>query len=123
MAENSKFENKQKCQKSLKREKVQARKLSLLQDPIGNQGAALRAPAAPTDTPLQQRTRLTRNDCNTISLAERDVWALNKSTEGVMSLNLHAANLPKPGPCIDHRDMDKQLTQYNWSYVCLTKDV
>ena len=24
---------------------------------------------------------------------------------------------------IDHRDMDKQLTQYNWSYVCLTKDV
>ena len=24
---------------------------------------------------------------------------------------------------IDHRDMNKQLTQYNWSYVCLTKDV
>ena len=24
---------------------------------------------------------------------------------------------------IDHWDMEKQLTQYNWSYVCLTKDV
>ena len=23
---------------------------------------------------------------------------------------------------IDHRDMDKQPTQYNWSYVCLTKE-